>query len=954
MQKNEKIIFLLVVSIVILWILSILTGIPSGTYTVYRELAVGLILIIYFIYFNYTFVRKWQKRIEESDSVETALAKHNYFPICTSEEGVIIYCNDKFLKLLGYSEMVFVAGRHLREIFNKDTYAEIENFMKSSENMAVKYISGYIYNRFRSYIAVNTIVQKFVINGKKYEHFEIVSEEFLNLITDYLPKNLTNVLNSIEDAIVFMDTKQNIKWINVSGQHLLNSDPKESLTGKKCYEAFWGKNENCDNCIASTEVKNAQKYETNTQLPNGRYIFIRCEPVRDEKGELTGIIIIVRDITEEKESEKKRLETENRLAIIAEQLPTLIWTTDENLRLTYVNGTILNLLKISTENMLGRTFYELFDTNDPEHPVIKHALLALTGETGSYQIRIMGRNYIVYYKPFINTEGRITGCAGVSQDITELIQVQKELEERNQILALIGGINRIISNSKSEDQLTDEIISLMSRNNNIKNVVYFSKDNKRDSIVINKSAKKDRLTEYLSEIKLSESDTSSNPVVLCYLDMEIKKINDAEKDLNDSPLGSVFAECGYKSAIFIPVIVDTRVYSILALVSDNKSSFKNSDYYINIAGDISVAISNFILQERQKENEEIIRKNQMMIVKAQKYEYASRFASSLAHDFNNILFSIKSYLEIIRAGINTDNRTENYLNQINLAIQKGGELTSYLMKYSTYESMVKETTSVSVLYKSFQERLSELCRTKSVSFFSENRCPDLSVLCDKEKLTEAIELCARYLINRTRIDSPLSLTIDTIFIQPQITASGEENQENMIKIELMSGTVLSDEILSDDIFEIKLLGQKDEQPEFNLPVVSNIIRLHGGYIYSDRSREKSGFIIILPLIYDKSDSSIRKFIIPENDRNIMIVEDDPYVKEPLEIILKDLKCNILTAPDGAEALKLAASINFNIHLLITDVEMPVIDGITLAEEIHKKNSKIKIIYMSGYIKDFAS
>ncbi|MCX7959636.1 MAG: PAS domain-containing protein, partial [Deltaproteobacteria bacterium] len=430
--------------------------------------------------------------------------------------------------------MVFAAGKHLSEIFNKDTYSEIEKFI-GDKSISIKYLSGYIYNRFKSYVLVNIILQKFSINGKQYEHIEIFDTKFLKLLTTYVPHHGPDILNNMEDAIIFLDTNQNIRWTNTAGLKLLKNNLIENLTGRKCYEVFWNKDEFCEDCIVKETIRTGKPEETKKQLPDGRYVSIKSEPVKDDEGKLTGVIKIIRDITDQKEAEIRKKETEERLSLIAEQLPTLIWTVDENLKITYVSGTILKLINIPAENLLGKTLYEIFNTDDPEYPVIKNALYALTGESGNYQIRLMGRNYIVYYKPFINNEGKITGCVGVSQDITELINIQTELQERNEILALLGKINKIISKSGTESQLVDRLLSLFVESPHIRNAIYLFKDNDKDSILLRNSAKKDSLIENISEIRISGEDTSLNPVILCYLDMDIKKISNADtEDINKS------------------------------------------------------------------------------------------------------------------------------------------------------------------------------------------------------------------------------------------------------------------------------------------------------------------------------------------------------------------------------------------------------------------------------------
>ncbi|MCX7944693.1 MAG: PAS domain-containing protein [Deltaproteobacteria bacterium] len=952
MGKKEKTALVVLLGLVTTWITFILIGLPVGTKAIFREVGIVTVLIAFLIYYNFSFLKKWRERIKNSDSIETALAKYNYFAFCTSEEEIIIYCNEKFLNTLGYGDIIFVAGKHLSEIFKKDTFIEIEKFLNSQDKDVIKYLTGYIFSKSRTYIYTNIIVQKFIIRGRRYEHIAVIDSEFFNLLATYLPKNLIQILDSIEDAIIYLDQNQNIRWLNKSGERFLNSKPLETIIGKRCYEVFYSKDTFCENCPVQKTLNTGESTETEIQLLDGRHLLVKSEPVKDKSGEIKGITKIIRDITQQKEEEIRKIETESRLALITEQLPTLIWTVDDNLKVTYLNGTVLNYLKISKDDLIGKTLFELFNTTDPEHPVIKHALLAMTGESGSYQIKVMNRHYIVYYRPFINYEGKISGCAGVSQDITDLIDIQKELEERNKILALIGNINKVISRSKTEEQMIEDLIKLFGQEGNIKNVFYVVKDDEKDLLVINKALRDDELSAFLNSTKITENDKTNNPLTLCYLDLEIETINNVESSNIESTLKSLLIKNGYKSIIFIPIIVDQRIHSIFCIASDKKDFFKNAEYFKSIASDVSVATSNFALLRRQRENEEAIKKNQLMLTKAQKYEYISRFATQLAHDFNNLLFSIKSYIEIIRSNIDPNSKIEEYLNRIDSSITKGSQLASYVMLYSHFEPLNKKELQILDLYETAYQKISSIIQEKSGKLLSANKCPeDTNILCDKDKLCEAIEICTRYIINRSLFDSQIYFFISST---DRDKNTKNDYEKEMIKIEIMTDSPISEDILTNDIFEIRLPNEIAEQLDIKLPIINKIIRLHGGYIYTDKVKDKIGFVIILPKLEDTSKELDKRPYLANKAKNILIVEDDPYVKQPLEIFFKDLKCNILTASNGLEALRLARMINYDIHLLITDIEMPIIDGIALSEEIYKNNNNMKIIYISGYVKDFAS
>ncbi len=81
---------------------------------------------------------------------------------------------------------------------------------------------------------------------------------------------------------------------------------------------------------------------------------------------------------------------------------------------------------------------------------------------------------------------------------------------------------------------------------------------------------------------------------------------------------------------------------------------------------------------------------------------------------------------------------------------------------------------------------------------------------------------------------------------------------------------------------------------------------------------------------------------------ILLVEDDPVVRNLVRTMLAKEGYAVLTANDGAEALEVCAEFSDPIHLLLTDVKMPRMDGLELASLVRGQRPDTKVIVMSGY------
>jgi CheY-like chemotaxis protein len=85
-------------------------------------------------------------------------------------------------------------------------------------------------------------------------------------------------------------------------------------------------------------------------------------------------------------------------------------------------------------------------------------------------------------------------------------------------------------------------------------------------------------------------------------------------------------------------------------------------------------------------------------------------------------------------------------------------------------------------------------------------------------------------------------------------------------------------------------------------------------------------------------------------RVVLVVDDEPLVLDVTAAMLEDLGCEVVTAGGGNEALEMLAS-NRRIEILITDINMPGMDGCELAEAAVQMRDKLKVIVLSGRERD---
>ena len=112
------------------------------------------------------------------------------------------------------------------------------------------------------------------------------------------------ILNNMLELVVYQDVANKIIWANKATAEAFKTTP-ELLEGKICYKAFHNADKPCENCPVVKAAQTGKTEEKEMSSPDGRAWVIRGIPIRDEAGNVKGILEVTRDVTENKESEKK-------------------------------------------------------------------------------------------------------------------------------------------------------------------------------------------------------------------------------------------------------------------------------------------------------------------------------------------------------------------------------------------------------------------------------------------------------------------------------------------------------------------------------------------------------------------------------------------------------------------------------------------------------------------------
>jgi CheY-like chemotaxis protein len=149
---------------------------------------------------------------------------------------------------------------------------------------------------------------------------------------------------------------------------------------------------------------------------------------------------------------------------------------------------------------------------------------------------------------------------------------------------------------------------------------------------------------------------------------------------------------------------------------------------------------------------------------------------------------------------------------------------------------------------------------------------------------------------------------------------------------------------------------RDKGTGLGLATVYGVVKQSNGYIAVESEKGKGAlFKIYLPRIEEPvatRSESIQAPLTVRGSETILLVEDAEPLRMLAQLFLKENGYHVLTAADGAEAQQVAAQTHGPIHLLLTDVVMPGINGRVLAERLAPLHPTMKVLYMSGYTDSF--
>ncbi len=359
-----------------------------------------------------------------------------------------------------------------------------------------------------------------------------------------------------------------------------------------------------------------------------------------------------------------------------------------------------------------------------------------------------------------------------------------------------------------------------------------------------------------------------------------------------------------------------------------------------------VAVASFVQDISEK------RRMEQHLVQAQRLESIGRLAGGVAHDFNNLLTAIFAHTHMLRAEVPDDAPMRGEIEGIQAAADRAAALTRQLLAFARRQVVQPRPVALNDLMLGLVQMLRRLVG-EHIEFVTSVAPEEGPVLADAGQLEQVVV----NLVVNARDAMPeggrLTLETGTLVLTEPLQRSGETLAPGRYATLSVSDTGHGipesvREHIYEPFFTTKPAGQGTG---LGLATCYGIVRQHGGHLWFESEVGRgTRFTICLPVA---SAGAIERAPHPNatttaGRETILLVEDEPAVRSLAERTLRSGGYRVVEAENGQAALQHIRDLGPQIECIVTDLVMPRMGGIALAEQVRALHPGLPILFTSGY------
>lgn len=702
-----------------------------------------------------------------------------------------------------------------------------------------------------------------------------------------VPVARETVLERMSDGVIVLDEAGHIIDFNPAAERILAGMGRE-IVGEQIGKVWPELGVALDDSLQEVSPSG----DTELEFPQGAGTYdVRISPLRDLHDQLVSQVVVLRDLSERKETEARLRESEARYRLLAENSTDMIARHNPQGEFLYVSPASRNLLGLEPEALVGKSIYELVHPDDLED--FKHSQESMLRDRDVYTLscRLKRREggYI-----WVEATGRsMHSSEEPGAGPLEILSVTREITERKQV----------------EEDLAAE----------------------RERLAVTLQSIGDGVVALDSELRV----VLANPVAQKHL-ADLASVGEGEylRTLAGVPIVTLLSPPPDDKR-FHEVYLDEgdRVFEVVGRPIEKEPERGG---WVLVIRDVTL--------ERATQ----VRAHQQGRLAA-----VGQLAAGIAHDFNNILGAIILYSELVLESNELSAKNIERLETIFQQAEQAASLTRQILDFSRRTPLNLEPMDLSGFFREIKTLLSRTL-PESIRLHVEIPDGEHIARADPTRIQQVILNLALNARDAMPAGGDLRLQLRSLEVVPGESPPFRDMPSGRwIELRVSDTGVGISNIHIPHIFEpFYTTKGPGEGSGLGLSQVYGIVKQHGGYIdVHSKVEEGTTFVIYLPAMASVDvPPAAHPASLPKGGRSesILIVEDDASTRQAVQEILNSLNYQVLVASNGKEALGLIESMEGTVDLVLSDMVMPEMGGVALYRALEERGCKTRLVLMTGY------
>jgi two-component system cell cycle sensor histidine kinase/response regulator CckA len=411
----------------------------------------------------------------------------------------------------------------------------------------------------------------------------------------------------------------------------------------------------------------------------------------------------------------------------------------------------------------------------------------------------------------------------------------------------------------------------------------------------------------------------------------------------------------YRSVLAIPLIHQNRVIGALAIIDHPGRVFSPEEIRLAqaFADQAATVLENAHLYQELQRAYDKLAYTQDQLIQAQKMEAIGRLAGGIAHDFNNLLTVIMGRADLVLSRLRGREQLRRHVDLILSAADTAASLTRQLLAFSRRQALLPEVIDLNLVVVNVSTMLRWLIGEDIDVII--RLSPGLGhIKADPGQLEQVLmnlAVNARDAMphgGRLTIETT-NVTLDEAYAQMHLGVQAGDYVRLTVQDSGFGMDAETQAHIFEPFFTTKGPGKGTG---LGLSTVYGIVTQSGGHVSVTSTHGQGTTLTIdLPRIEDPLTAltpNLPHTSPPQGTETVLLVEDEGTVRSVAREVLQIVGYTVLEAATGEEALQQVEQYAGAIHLLVTDVVMPGMNGRELAAQLMVKHPALEVLYLSGY------